>query len=153
MIIKNKKNRRGWVRIIEASVAILLITSVLLIVFNRENIKEKNISSKIYEKEISILREIQLNKSLRAEILNLNAGDLPVNWSDAHFPLGVKNKIKNRTLDYLSCEANVCKINGECKLVNSVEKDTYVQSVLITVSPTQESEFFPRQLKLFCWRN
>lgn len=148
MIIKNK-NRRGWVRIVEAFVSILLIISVFLIILGGWDIGETDTSSVIYETEIAVLREIQLDKSLREEILDLET--LPVNWDDVDFPLGVREKIEERKPDYLKCEAKICGLGSSCELENYEEKDVYVQSVLITVSPTQVSVFSPRQLKLFCW--
>ena len=149
MIIKNK-NRRGWVRIVEAFVSILLIISVFLIILGGWDIGETDTSSVIYETEIAVLREIQLDKSLREEILNFAEEDLPINWG-VGFPEGVKIKIEERKPDYLKCEAKICGLGNSCELENYEEKDVYVQSVLITVSPTQTIEFSPRQLKLFCW--
>ena len=153
MMIKNKKkggifpkNHRGWIRIVEAFVAILLVAGVLLIVINKGDLGKKDISLQIYKVEFSILREIQLNSELRNSVLE--AGDSPIKWDDENFPLNVKNKIVNRLPNYLNCEAKICEIEDVCVLDTEFDKDIYVQSVIIT---TTLETYNPRQLKLFCW--
>jgi len=141
-----KKNRHGWIRIIEAFVAILLITGVLLIVINKGYIGKNDISLKVYKVEFSILREIQSDSELRYSILE--AVNPPINWDDDNFPLNVKNKILNRVPNYLNCEAKICEIEETCVLDKEFDKDVYAQAGIITA--TLET-YDPRQLKLFCW--
>ena len=62
-------NKKGWIRIIEAFVAILLVAGVVLVVVGRGNFQREDISQIFHDAEFSILREIQLNDTLRNEIL------------------------------------------------------------------------------------
>lgn len=140
------KNKRGWIRIVEAFVSILLITGVLLIILDKNYIEKKDVSEKIYETELSMLREVQSDDNLRAEIVNLDG--LPVKWDDENFPIDVKNKLISRTPNYLHCEANICELNDDCVLDKEISKDVYAKSVIITATLEKYS---PRQLKLFCW--
>ena len=146
-MIYNKKNKRGWIRIVEAFVALLLIMGTVLIVINKGYIGKSDISSRVYDAQLSILREIELNDELRKEIVVITLSSLPIGWSD--FPNGVKNKIITRTPDYLKCEAKICELNKICSYSPGVcaEKDIYAQAVAI--SATLE-EYNPKQLKLFC---
>ena len=139
------KNKRAWIRIIEAFVAILLITGVLLIVINKQYIEKRDVSSEFYKIEISILREIQLNDSLRKSILDIET--LPVDWDN--FPQNVKEKIISKTPHYLNCEAKICAIDENCMLNKSLEKDVYVNSVMIAANLEVYS---PKQVKIFCWK-
>jgi len=82
------KNKRGWIKIVEAFVAVLLIAGVVLIIIDKEYLKKEDISSEVYDTELKILKEIQLNNTLRENILT--ASPLPVNWDV--FPQNVKNK-------------------------------------------------------------
>jgi hypothetical protein len=146
------KNKRGWIKIIEAFVAIMLITGVLLIVINREYIERRDISEKVYAVELSILREVQSNTTLRKSILETETEDLPVKLNDGVFPLNVKNKIFNRLPNYLNCTARICEMSDFCMLDDiSADKNIYAQSIAITLIVGEEKEFDPRQLKLFCW--
>ena len=142
-----KKNRRGWIEIVEAFVAILLVAGVLLVVLNRGGSQRADISNKAYEAELSILREIQTNDTLRAEILGV-AEPMPVEWSDARFPAELKEKITFRTPNYLSCIGKICNMTQICVTSESPEKDIYSQSVSIT-STLQTLGY--RKLNLFCW--
>jgi len=138
------KNKRAWIRIVEAFVAILLVAGVLLIIIDKGYIQKKDISSEVYDAEFSILKEIQLNDTLRKDVLN--AGSPPINWSE--FPPSVKNKITNNIPNYLDCEAKICEIEDVCTMDEYLEENIYVQSVIITSTLT---ELDYRQLKLFCW--
>ena len=139
------KNKRGWIRVVEAFVAVLLITGVLLIIINKGYIGKKDISNKVYDAELSILREIELDDNLRSEILSANP--LPINWGDTNFPVNVKNKIEVRSPEYLECKAKICELDKIC-IMENIDKDVYAQAVAI--SATNEI-YKPRQLKLFCW--
>jgi len=140
-------NEKGWLKIVEAFIAVLLIASVLLIVINQGYIGGNKISEKVYSFERSILREIELDESLREEILN-PATPPPISW-ESDFPPNTKLKIEARTPTYLNCEAKICKMNEVCFLDNSPEgEDVYVQSIAITAT---SEVYLPRQLVLFCW--
>lgn len=146
----NQMNKRGWLRIVEAFIAILLIVGVLLVIINQGYIERIDVSSKIYDEEISVLREIELNKTLRDEVLN--AEPLPVNWEDfeARGLENVKNKINNDIESYLECKAKICEIGADCELDEEdyPNESVYVRSVIISANLTK---YAPRQLRLFCW--
>ncbi len=140
------KNKSGLIRIIEAFTMILIITGILLTVLNKGYISKSDNSEKIYESEQAILREIQLNNSLRNEILALE--DLPVEWEN--FPPNVKNEILLETPINFECQAKICDLNEICSLNKEIEKEIYVQKTIITASLEKYS---PRKLKIFCWIN
>ena len=64
-------NKRGWIKIVEAFIAVLLITGVLLVIINKGYIGKQDISSKVRETLTAILREIQLDKDARTEVLGI----------------------------------------------------------------------------------
>lgn len=144
------KNKRGWIRIVEAFVALLLITGVVLIVVGKGSISKKDISLTVYEAESIILREIELNSDFRDDILEVDAESIPVLWESFEDEgLGeIKEKLKEKFPDYLDCRAQVCWINDLCESVLDVDKDIYAQAVLVT---SNTEIYSPRQLKLFCW--
>ena len=140
-----EKNKRGWIRIIEACIAVLLVIGVVLIITNRNQINLGGDNSyKIYETENFILREIELNDSLRSDILN--AENLPVSWEN--LTAGVKEKIIARTPANLECKGMICFVGPVCSLETDAQKEVYAQSVLIAANTEKYS---PRELKLFCW--
>jgi len=149
VMIMNKffENKAGWIEIVEAFVAVLLVAGALLIVLNQSSFKKTDIPDKVYESEISILREIQTNNTLRTSIINA-AEPMPIEWSDSRFPAELKSKVISRTPDYLSCIGKICNMTQVCVTNEAKGKDVYSQSVSIT-STLQSVEF--RKLNLFCW--
>lgn len=138
----SKKNKKGWIRIAEAFIAVLIVIGAAIIVVGG-GIQIEGISEKVYDIEISILREIQLNNTLRSEIL-ITSGE--IEWDE--FPSKTKNKIQNKMVNWLECVAQICLPENPCLLEGESEKSIYAQSVLIT---STLDIFNPRQLKLFCW--
>jgi len=136
------KNKSGWIRIVEAFAMILLITGVFLIIIDKES--PKDFSGEINEKERGILRDIQLNNSLRDNILNV--GTLPIELES--FPVNLKEKIISETPSYLECKAKICTLDDDCLLSDSVVQSIYTQEVIISSNLVKYS---PRKLKLFCW--
>lgn len=138
------KNNSGWIRIVEAFAMILLITGIFLMVLDRDS--PEDFSQKIYEQEQGILRRIQLNDSLRESILSFDIGALPIKWEN--FPQDLKEKIISKTPSNLECKAEICKVNENCILSESIYKSIYTQKVVIT---STLEKYSPRKLKLFCW--
>lgn len=144
-------DKGGWIRIVEAFVAILLIVGVLLVVINQGYVGKKDISEKVYDAEISILRDIENDNQLRTEILNaIVTPEDAINWDEFEtFELSnVRQRILLRTPDYLECRGQICDINSVCAMEEYVANDVYAQQVIITATI---EDYDPRILKLFCW--
>lgn len=151
MVKYSIKNKKGWMRLVEAFVAIVLLTSVLLIVTSSNSSPKSKFNDEISQRQVAVLRDIQLNDSLRAEILNINIDALPVEWEDfeSEAPL-VRERIEFLSPEELDCSAKICIINEPCILDDSSGKEVYAKSVIITANAEYYS---PRQLKLFCLRD
>jgi hypothetical protein len=145
-MVKVMRSKSGWIEIVEAFVAVLLIVGVLLIVLNKGYLEKRDISEMIYETQLSILREIQTNDTLRTKILDIPE-PMPVAWEDERFPVELKDKIIKRTPNYLECIGKICDMTQSCT-IESKEKEIYSQSVAIT-STLQTLSY--RKLNLFCW--
>lgn len=139
------KNRKGWIKIVEAFIAILLVAGVALIVVQSGGLQREDISTGIQDIQISMIREVQLNNTLRDEIVNTNG---EVEWES--FPSETKAKIESKTPSYLTCQAKLCGPGANCLFTGQEETDVYAQSALISSSL---DTFNPRVLKLFCWVN
>lgn len=152
LLVKNLiSNKRGWIRIVEAFIAILLIAGVLLVVINQGYIGKRDISEQVYKVEIAILREVELDDGLRGDLLNLPEDIIPLEWQDFddNGLDKVKKKIVDRTPDYLDCVAKICALDEICYGKGlPANKDIYSQSVAIVANLEKYS---PRQLKMFCW--
>ena len=146
MLIKSKK---GWIRLVEVFIAILLLTGVLFVVTSGGNSSKKNtLYIEVSEKELAILRDIELNDTLRAEVLSVDSEDLPIEWDDFGSKLeNVKGRITYLTPSNLECVAKICLINKVCIMNDFPDGDVYAKSIIISANSTVYS---PRELKLFC---
>ena len=146
-----KYNKKGWIRLVEVFIAILLLTGVLLIITNRSSSDKNNLQVEISKKEIAILRDIELNNSFRAEILNINPENLPIRWDSFNDNelQDVKNRITYLAPKNFECEAKICLINEICIIDNLLGKEVYAEAVIISADLDTYS---PKQLKLFCMK-
>lgn len=147
------KNKKGFVKIIEASIAVLIIASILLILINQNVSQTEDIEERIYDIQDSVFREIQLNDSLREEIVNVEDSDLPVEWEEFDDGIvpeleGIKNKIETRIPSNLECVAKLCNPSNNCELNEDIEENVYSRDLILAA--TLET-YNPRRLKLFCW--
>ena len=139
------KGKRGWMRVLEVFIALLLITSVSLIAVNEGYKSNTDVSSNILDVENSILRDIQYNDLIRDEILGQET--LPVEWEN--LPANLKGAVESGTPDYLECQAKICDVNVVCEMENLPEKDIYIQHVPIIAN---FDKYNPTILKLACWK-
>lgn len=138
-----KQNKRGWIRIMEALISILIIASVLLVIIQREFIGTPDYSTEVYNKEVSMFRGIRLNDSLRDEII---VSDVPKEWTS--FPEKTKLFIQESTPSYLDCRAKLCSIEDPCPLTLEPEAENfYTRSGFFAAS---EDTLNPKKIKLYC---
>ena len=149
-----KKNKKGWIKVTEAVVAIILIVAILLVVIERESPIKSSTNQEIYNIQKAILREIQLTDTLRNEIIG-TSGEIEWEALMTETPQ-TKNKIQEKTPSNFDCVAKICSPSNTCILPEEVipestaEENIYVEKVMIT---TNLITYNPRVLKLFCWKD
>jgi len=141
-------NKRGWIEILEAFLSVIIVAAIILILINKGNLGGEDVSQQIYDIELSILREIQTNDTLRAEISGIDNSTIPLEWD--YFPVNLKTKIEDRTPISLICVGKICQIDTVCNLKEKQEKSVYSQGVII--SSTIQDGIVYRKLNLFCWQ-
>ena len=122
----------------------------MLILANPSN-GEKDISSKVYLAENSILREVQLNNTYRTYIMTI---DDSVEFDE--FDIYLKNHITNRSPEYLNCTGKICDFAYDpvCD-IDSLEKNIYAKSIMIVGDSTKyepklfQNALFPRYITIF----
>ena len=127
------RNKKAWLRIIEAFIAVLIVASVLLITIT--NAPKPDRTEEIYKMQRSVLEQVASNDSLREEIIN----------NDATNTLGFITSIIDPKWE---ARIKICEISDICKMDDYVEKDVYVDEILIS---STLQEYNPKVLKLFMW--
>ncbi|MFH1325164.1 MAG: hypothetical protein ABIH49_00140 [archaeon] len=142
--------KKGWIRIVEAFAAILVITGLMLIILGNKSESENNDADEIYSVQQGILRTIQLDSSLRNDIFGIPLSQLPKEGDNV--PASVREKITDKTPLTMECTAKICASDAECEISSSEilpdDKNIYIQKVMIA---TDLIAYSPRQLRLFCW--
>lgn len=132
--------KRGWLRIIEASIAILIVLSSLFFVYTKSNIvTNTNLDSRVR----IILDEEAIKPEFRAAVFN---GDIAfVNSSiAAHIP--EKN---------LAFEVKICSLEDVCGKTEYVKADVYTSERVISSSIDKDPEkggLKSWKVRLFLWR-
>ncbi len=143
-----EKNKKGWIRLVEAFFAVLLMISVMVLVIEQKYSQNKDIASEIYEREYMVLRAVQMSTEGRTDVIGI---DLPMNTTMLSFPSSIQTEI-DKMPSYINCAAKICLISdSDCTFEDvegEIERDIYSRSVAIFAD---NSEYAPRKLKLFCW--
>ena len=139
MKLKNitKKDRKAWLRIIEAFLAIMIIAGAILIITIRQK-PQIDISEEVYEKQRQVLKIISENEVLRNNILIENN-------------IMVDNTIQGLIPGAWNFSTNICDINLICpNPVSVIEREIYSTEIIITSNLTKYS---PKKLRFFVWSN
>ena len=149
-MVNRKINKKGWLRIVEASIGILVILGVLAAVsFNRET-EEADPSTKLSP----YLNEMAKDQDIRNSII---VYDLKKDRNDPGNALTIVklNEFFNEKINKKSYNLNVsiCKLDELCPLEPyPVNFDGNIISAERVVSGDNEEGFTPRKVKVFLWR-
>ncbi len=132
-------NKKGFIRILEAIFAIMLIMGAVLIIISN-NLQTSDISEEAYEKQRYILEIISNNEGMRNEIIR--GADL-----------GKTNEFIKKTMPsswkYSVCVTSVDQICSPGDVPN--DKELYVSETIIS-SSLEIDYTASKKLRLFVWR-
>lgn len=129
-------NKRGWVRIIEACFAVLIVFGVLFFIFaGSVESSEPDLSQMARD----VLEEISRNTTLRQAVLS--NGKSVINPA-------VQNLIKSSELEF---EVKICEPNEVCGKSSYTKGNVYSGERMIS-SAVKEGQLNPKRVRLFIWR-
>lgn len=129
-------NKKGWLRIVEAFLAILLIAGVIFVIIANRTGTQSSKEEIIYNLQRTVLNEISSDKNLRDAVLKDDQTQ-------------IKDFISGRIPQAFNFTINICELNDVCPMmVNEYKKNVYANEVVI--SSTLEN-YNPKKLKLFMW--
>jgi hypothetical protein len=138
------KGKRGWIKIIEAYLAIMLFMGLVFIIIQSQTFDKKT-TSIFEEDQFTIMKKIQSNETLRNEILNISI--LPQNNDMTSFPVITKNYFENE-IGQKNCSLNVCEVNEPCFFYEDVKNEVYSKDFIIFSNSTYYS---PRKVNIVCY--
>lgn len=139
--------KKGWIKLAEAFISILIIGSLLTVMISERRNLQEDFSHRIQLHQISLLNFVQVNESVRAEILELN--ETPKESTQVSFPIKLNSTLSQINSDLIKCEYKICLPEQDCLLDNIPQKkEIYIHSRIISAN---QEIYNPRSLNLFCW--
>lgn len=136
--------KKGWLVIFEATIAIVMILGMMLIMYRGQR-TDFNENNYMRELQKDILMELASNDSLRTEIMNLD------NLNDNNISFFIQDRIP-RTWNF---NFTICNLTEECEFNGEYpETDVLVQERIIAgiLSDNQSPDNW-KKIRLFFWRN
>jgi len=129
------KDRKAWLRIVEAFLAIIIILSAVLVIMVKQKPKA-DISGAVYERQGQILDIISKNEELRNDVL--------IEKSDE-----INSAILNLIPGNWDYSINICNLTLICpNPIQVYETEVYSREKMITSNLTKYS---PKKLSFFVW--
>ena len=133
--------KRGWIRILESTIAVLLVSSVLVIVYSGQ-IGDIPTGMSVRNLEEKVLRDITYREDLRLAVLNEDVRVLDV-FLEASIPQNYEFRLKICNLD----SSPECKLD-EVDVVATLEKNVIVDESVVSSNLNQYS---PKKVRLYIW--
>jgi len=128
-------NKKAWIRIVEAFIAILLVMGAILFIFVGQD-QIPDISEDVHERQSQILDVIVKNETLRNDIIHEYKGRVD----------GILENMIPASWDF---ETKICDVDDLCNLdITPNDRDVYVAERLVTSSLT---EYSPKKIRFFVW--
>jgi hypothetical protein len=130
------KNKKGWVRIAEAFIAITLMFSVFLALYAKQS-TQPDVSDEVYSLESSILKQIANDEGLRQNVLSGNVNVITTFINN--------NNLVPPSLNY---SIIICNLDEVCSM-NVYQKEVFASETVISSTLLKYS---PKVVKIFIWR-
>jgi hypothetical protein len=139
------KNKRGWLRIVEAVFGIMIIAGVALATYSNST-ERPDLEDYVYELQTEVLSKIASENLLRTEILK--------NETDRNMNL-LNDTVDGELPDNFGFKLQVCDIAVPCPL-EDVEGEVFSKSIfaeerIISSVIGSPSYYGPKKVKLFVW--
>ncbi|MCK4996823.1 hypothetical protein KAS08_00835 [Candidatus Pacearchaeota archaeon] len=148
-------NKRGWMRILEATIAVLIVSGVLMVVYSRQ--VDRGIDSADYFSSLQrqILKDISIRSDLRINVLNADDEDA----DDNDFKI-LNEFVGDMIPDFVGFSISICEVgsatdhcamNGD-DFRDTLDKDIFVEDIVISADlGVGDAVHNPRQFRLFMW--
>ncbi|MEK6820604.1 MAG: hypothetical protein AABX71_02730 [Nanoarchaeota archaeon] len=128
--------KKGWLRILEAFIAIILIAGVLIVLYVRVIEKPREVEE-LYNLQETVLEEIASSNELREAVLN-NQREKLIDFIAERVPAGFTFNI------------TICEVGEICALEKYRGEGVEVYSSERIIAGTLE-EYNPKKIKIFMW--
>jgi len=153
------RNKRGWIRILEATIAVMIVSGVLIVVYSEQADKGTDISEIFYGLQRQILADVSSRVDLRLAVLNTYNDS---NSNDGNFSL-INDFVKDRMPGAYNYSLRVCVLNDpldHCKMsaasyIATLDRDVFAEEIVISseLGNGENRVYGAKKLKFFIWEN
>jgi len=140
------KNKRGWLRILEATIAIMLVSGVLLVMYSR-SVDKVDISERVYSLQREVLMDIALDSELRQAALVVADDEMDSSVLNVFAGEKIPDAFEFLVLVCPLVQSNSCN-PGVDYVTETRDKDVYVEDIVIAGTHDQ---YVPKKVRLFVW--
>ena len=142
------KNKRGWITILEATIAVMLVSGVLVTVYSRQVVDRDSLEDFIVSMQKQVLADISGRADLRLLVLEEKKLELEV-YVDSKIPSAYRYSLKLCNLD---SPTDHCKLNRS-EVIETRDKDTYADEVIIAADLGDGINYIyaPKKVRLIIW--
>lgn len=151
------KGKRGWIRILEATIAVLIVSGAMLAVYSQQPSRDESIEEYSYSLQQQILADISSQSDLRLAALKVE-DDIS---SDANYEK-LDEFVAERIPDAFGYSLRVCELGDVtdfCKMDGATYSatmgfDVFVEDVVIGAELGEgegEEVYSPKKVRLFFW--
>jgi len=143
-------NKRGWIRMLEATIAIMLVSGVLITVYSKQ-ISQPDSNDFVYGMQKKILMDISSRSDLRLLVLRGGEGDLQ------DLALFINQSVPSS----YGYSLKVCNLGDSCELQGATaienfreDTDVFVEETIVSavVSEGNGGQVYnPKKVRLFVW--
>ena len=152
------KNKKGWIRILEATISVILVSSVLIVVYSSQVDERILPGNYFYSLQKQILLDVSSRSDLRLNVLNIVVDNL----NDSNFS-ALDSFIDGKIPNTFGYHIRVCDLGDAldfCKMktpiyIATIEKDIFVEDIIISseLGTGKGDEIYaPKKLRLFIWQ-
>lgn len=131
-------NKKGWIRITEAVVAILIMASVLIVLFVNDT-PQVNVSDYVYDLQVRLLTDVADREDLRAATINSTealVNDTLIKYFNDTIP------------GNFNFSVSVCDLGSPCSYAPEVDTAIFVEDRIIS---STLASYKPKMLRLYIW--
>ena len=150
--------KRGWLRILEATIAVLIVSGSLFVVYSRQVDRGVAPAEYFSSLEGQILADISERSDLRLNVLNVENDNL--DYSDSNFSV-LNEFVKEKIPEAFGYSLQICDLNDNndrCNMdpptfIATRDKDIFTEEIMISAELGDGSDpvYKPKKVKLYIW--
>jgi len=144
------RNKRGWITILEATIAVMLVSGVLIIVYVKQGTDESPVEDYIFSLQRQVLSDISSRSDLRTLALEENETALNI-FVGSKVPSAYRYSLKACRLE---SDTDFCKLNST-EVMETREKNLFAEEIVVSSELGNGTVplYDPMKVRLFVWEN